>query len=442
MATQSSLGTYAPIQNTATSNFDLVQTAYEKLAYFALRPELYYDAVAEVKATDLTNPGATIKFTIFNDLAAASTALSETVDITPVTLDDSQITVSLLEYGNAVQTSARLRSVAFMQVNPIIANVLGFNAGISIDSVARNTAQQGTGYAFPTLGVSKDAAWVGAVDATGSQVRTNLGTGNTITPAQVLRQVAALRGANVPTFNGLYKSFIHPDVSYDLRQVTGTTGWADPHAYSDPSGIWNGVIGVFGGAQFMETPRAPLFANAGGNGAAAATGATATTSISSITSTTSGNVTTVTATTAASHTIAVGGYFSVAGNLVSGNSALNGDFVAKAGTDSTTSTLVFDLLPGQTLSSNTVTGSAGVKVIKASVNDVYGTLIMGRQALAKGFSVGGGYGEQPVMVDVPVTDALRRFEGMGWKHLVGYSVFRQAALRRIETVSSIGNNAS
>lgn len=425
-----------PIQATTTANFDLVQTAYEKLAYFALRPELYYDAVAEVKTTDLTNPGATIKFTIFNDLAAATTALSETTDVTPVTLDDSQITVSLLEYGNAVQTSAKLRSVAFMQVNPIIANVLGFNAGISIDSVARNTAQAGTGYAFPTLGVSKNTTFVNAVDATGSQVRTNLGTGNTLTAAQVLRQVAVLRGANVPTFNGLYKAYIHPDVSYDLRQTTGTAGWADPHAYSDPTGIWNGVIGVFGGAQFMETPRAPLFADAGASGTTAGTAAT---SISSITTSVSGNVTTVTATTAASHGIAVGGYFSVAGNATTGNAALNGDFVAKTGT--TGSTLVFDLLPGNTLADTTVSGSAAVKVIKGGTNDVYGTLFMGRQALAKGFSVGGGYGEQPVMVDVPVTDALRRFEGMGWKHLVGYSVFRQAALRRVESTSSIGANA-
>jgi len=436
MATQSSLGTYAPINNTTTTGLDLVQTAYEKLAYFALRPELYYDAVAEVKATDLTNPGATIKFTVFNDLAAATTALSETVDVTPVTLDDSQVTVSLLEYGNAVQTSARLRSVAFMQVNPIIANVLGFNAGISVDGVARNTAQAGTGYAFNTLGVSKNTTFVNATDATGSQVRTNLGSSNTLTAAQVLRQVAALRGANVPTFNGLYKAYIHPDVSYDLRQTTGTNGWADPHAYSDPSGIWNGVIGVFGGAQFMETPRAPLFADAGANGA---TAVAATTSISSITSTTSGNITTVTATLAADPSIAVGGYFSIAGNAVSGNGALNGDFIAKTGTTGTT--LIFDLLPGNTLASTTITGSTGVKVMKGGTNDVYGTLFMGRQALAKGFSVGGGYGEQPVMVDVPVTDALRRFEGMGWKHLVGYSVFRQSALRRVESVSSIGSNA-
>lgn len=413
------------IQSTTTSNFDLVQTAYEKLAYFALRPEMYYDAVAEVKATDLTNPGATIKFTIFNDLAAASTALSETTDVTPVTLDDSQITVSLLEYGNAVQTSAKLRSVAFMQVNPIIANVLGFNAGISIDTVARNTVQLGQNYA-----IQGRTGAINTTTAVTTGIRANLLTTDTLTAASVLRQVAALRGANVPTFNGLYKAFIHPDVSYDFRQTTGTNAWADPHAYSDPSGIWNGVVGVFGGAQFMETPRAPLFANAGASGTSSPSAATTVSSI-----TVSGS--TVTATTAASHGIAVGGYFSIAGNTNSGTNAINGDFVAAAGT--TGSTLVFDILPGRTISGTTLAGT--VNVFAGGTNDVYGTLIMGRQAVAKGFSVGGGYSEQPVMVDVPVTDALRRFEGMGWKHLVGYSVFRQAALRRIESASSIGANS-
>lgn len=413
------------IQSTTTSNFDLVQTAYEKLAYFALRPEMYYDAVAEVKATDLTNPGATIKFTIFNDLAAASTALSETTDVTPVTLDDSQITVSLLEYGNAVQTSAKLRSVAFMQVNPIIANVLGFNAGISIDTVARNTVQLGQNYA-----IQGRTGAINTTTAVTTGIRANLLTTDTLTAASVLRQVAALRGANVPTFNGLYKAFIHPDVSYDLRQTTGTNNWADPHAYSDPSGIWNGVVGVFGGAQFMETPRAPLFANAGASGTSSPSAATTVSSIL-----VSGS--TVTATTAASHGIAVGGYFSIAGNTNSGTNAINGDFVAAAGT--TGSTLVFDILPGRTISGTTLAGT--VNVFAGGTNDVYGTLIMGRQAVAKGFSVGGGYSEQPVMVDVPVTDALRRFEGMGWKHLVGYSVFRQAALRRIESASSIGANS-
>lgn len=317
------------ITNTGTSNLDLVINGYEKLAYFSLRPELYYDALCEVQATDLTNPGATLKFTIFNELAPATTALTETSDVTPVTIDDSQVTVTLAEYGNAVQTSAKLRAVSFMAVNPIVANVLGYNAGVSVDSIARNAAQAGDNVRYS--GADGDRNDVDAAD--------------TLTGNDVRRAVAELRKADVPTFAGLYKGIIHPDVSYDFRGATGGTNWSDPHVYSDASGIYNGVVGNFQGVQFMESSRAPLFADAG--------------------------------------------------------DGLNG------------------------------TGTI----------DVYGTLIMGRQALAKGFSNGGGYGSSPVMVDVPVTDALRRFEGMGWKHLVGYSVFRQAALRRIESASSIGSNA-
>jgi N4-gp56 family major capsid protein len=317
------------ISATDTSSLHLLLTGYEKLAYFSLRPELFFDSVCEVGTTDLTSPGADVKFTIFNELASATVPLGETTDVSPVTIDDAQVTVSLAEYGNAVQTSAKLRALSFMAVNPIVANVLGYNAGISVDSIARNAAQAGTNVRYS--GADGD--------------RNDVDVADTLTGNDVRRAVAELRSANVATYNGAYKGIIHPDISYDFRGATGGTNWSDPHMYSDPSGIFNGVIGSFQGVQFMESPRAPLFANAG--------------------------------------------------------DGLN------------------------------ATGTI----------DVYGTLIMGRQALAKAYSTGGGYSANPVMVDVPVTDALRRFEGMGWKHLVGYSVFRQAALRRIESASSIGANA-
>jgi hypothetical protein len=68
---------------------------------------------------------------------------------------------------------------------------------------------------------------------------------------------------------------------------------------------------------------------------------------------------------------------------------------------------------------------------------VYGTLFLGRQALAKAHSIVDGNGENPHIVPGPVTDYLRRFLPLGWYHLVGYGVFRQAALRRVESSSSI-----
>jgi hypothetical protein len=95
--------------------------------------------------------------------------------------------------------------------------------------------------------------------------------------------------------------------------------------------------------------------------------------------------------------------------------------------------------PRAPLFANASDGSGSSTGSLATV-DVYGTLIMGRQALAKGISLGGEYGAQPGIVYGEVTDILKRFRPVGWKHFVGYNVFRQEALRRIESSSSIGAN--
>ena len=318
---------------TKTGNLSVDQTAFEKLAYFALRPELYYDMFADVQATNATNPGATVTFTRFSDLAAATTPLNEGEDVTPVALSDSQVSVTLNEYGNASVTTAKVRATSFLPVDPVAANIVGYNAGISIDTVCRNTLQAGDNVIYATGG------------ATDPTSRTTINSDDTLTANDVRRVVAQLRTANVPTVNGSYVGFIHPDVSYDFRSATDAAAWRTPANYVNPEGIYNGEIGMFEGVRFMESPRAPLFANASDN-----------------------------------------------------------------------------------------SGSTGTI-------DVYGTLVMGRQALAKGISLGGEYGAQPTVVYGTVTDILQRFRPIGWKHFVGYGVFRQEALRRIESASSIGANA-
>ena len=314
---------------TTTASVDYAQTAYDRLAYFAYRPELYYDRAVEVKPTRQSMPGATVVFTIQNDLPIASTALNESTDLTPVAMSDSQVSVALAEYGNVTVTTAKLRGEAFVEIDPIQANVVGYNAAVSIDEVAKLIAQAGTTVDYSANTVS------GGTQPTS---RASITPGCTFSSANIRLEKARLRRANVPTFGGAYVAYIHPDVSYDLQGQTGTNTWTDPHTYSQPDEIWQGEIGMFQGVRFIETPRAPWFGNAG--------------------------------------------------------------------------------------SSPTTTS-------------VYGTLFMGRQALCKAHSIVDGNGDNPHIVPGPVTDYLRRFLPLGWYHLVGYGVFRQAALRRVESSSSI-----
>jgi len=262
-------------------------------------------------------------------MAQATSALTEASDVTAVALGDSTVVVTLAEYGNAVITTAKLRGTSFLNVDADAANIIGYNMVDSVDKLVSNVANAGTNVIYSTGSGALPTSRVTIADA------------NTIDTATARQAVAELRGASAPGFeNGNYIGLIHPDVSYDLRALTAVTDVIQFQIRQEGAAVRNGSIGVFGGIEWIENPRAPILDDAGAT----------------------------------------------------------------------------------------------------STTNVYQTLVAGRQALAKAFSRAPGFGEDPSVVFGPVTDTLRRFHPVGWYHLVGHSVFRQAALRRIESSSSIGDN--
>lgn len=225
---------------TQASTFTSDTAAYEALAYFALRPQLYFDAVASVKSEHMTHRGVSVRFNIYTDLAAQTTTLSETADPDAIAASDGTVTVTPLEKGAVIKTTALIRATSYLDIDQDMANLIGFNAGLSLDTLARTAIDAGDNVRYAGNATSR-----ATVDPT-----------DTIASANVQRARVDLVGANVMTTNGsLYWAFIHPDVSYDLQRDTSTGNWLTPHQYSAPENIWSGEIGAFSGFRFVETPR-------------------------------------------------------------------------------------------------------------------------------------------------------------------------------------------
>lgn len=225
--------------------------AHQRLAYFALRPQLHYDQIADVKPTNQTHPGGTVLFYIYADLAEATSALTETVDPDAVALSDSTVTVTLVEYGNAIRTTAKARGTDLLEVDADGANIIGFNAGQSIDTIARTEVNTGTNVLY-------------AGDAT-STATVDKATSDWLTAAMFRNAVADLRTANsMPVDGTYYMAHIHPDQSVDLRAETGAGGWAEP-ANRSLEGIrrWQGMVGTFEGTIVVESPRVEIDADGG-----------------------------------------------------------------------------------------------------------------------------------------------------------------------------------
>ena len=410
---------------TSTNGTTYVQAAYDRMAYFALRPELIFDQLADVKSVNQSMPGSSVTFTIQNDLTAAVTPLSEGTDITTQTLSNSQITVALAEYGSAVTTTAVLRGEAYVEIDPIVANVIGYNAGVSIDSVARNAIGQGTQWKVPSgasIGATKAAtiASVAAVNG-GSTVTANY---NDILAAQ-----KNLRAQNVAPFGSYYAAVIHPDVAYDL-QLTGN--YLAPHQYAQPAEIWAGEIGALNGFRFIETPRAEVY------------GTPADDNIIPLTLSSAISAGTVTSIVLAAPGISSTAPLNLAvGTKIKLTDSANGNtFTFNVSTAQSAASSPVTVAVTSATSPAFATATTSVVVVSSGTgtdSPVYTTYFMGRQSLAKVHSIVDGNGPVPKIIPGPITDTLRRYVPLGWYWLGGYSVFRQPSVMQYFTQSSLSN---
>lgn len=378
----------------------LVQAAYDRYVEFALRAVPLIRDVADKRPVQQAMPGSSVVFQLYSDLNKATSVLSETVDPDAVGFGNTtSVPVTLNEYGNAALATRKLELFSLSDVDPAIADIIAFNMADSVDEVAQNVLRQGPNVIYG------DGSSTGTVTSAG-----------VITSADVRKAVAKLRtGKAVPRVDDLYWCGIHPEVSHDLRAETGAGGWREAHVYNESGAgeLWPGSIGTYEGAMYVESPR--LYSGVT-NGIQSYEGAS--TGSGSFTRTGSAS----SGSTALTVTATVTGSLNV-GNIVSGTGIATGTRVAAISTDGLTVTL--DTNTTGAISSGTITFQPTVKV--------YRTLVAGKQALAEAIA------EEPHVVIGPVVDKLMRFRPIGWYGVLGFARYRDAALYRIESSSTIAS---
>ena len=245
----------APSMTTAdgagTFGGDTVKQVFNRAALDAFRAANVYRSVADVKwdESDDPMPGNPITFTIVSAIAPAITPISETVEPTPGNISDTQKSITLAEYGNAVKPSKKFKLTSFLNLDTAIPREIGAHMEESVDIVARDILVGGT-----------NVLYAGAATS-----RVTVAATHNLTANNVRRARAFLTARNAPPPPGSqdYVSFIHPDVNYDLQAESGQQAWSAPHVYSDPAAMYSGEIGRLSGVRFVENANAKNFVNAG-----------------------------------------------------------------------------------------------------------------------------------------------------------------------------------
>jgi N4-gp56 family major capsid protein len=390
-------GAYSGASNTGTftpsNGAGLVQKAYDRLIEFELRSTPLLRSVADKKPARQAMPGSSIALQIYNDMAKATSVLSEEVDPSAVALETPDIvTITLNEYGNATLVSKKLGLLSLADVDPAVANIIAYNMADSIDDLAQTALLTGTNVLYG--GTRTSTATVTAAD--------------TMSAAKIRRAIAKLRSNKANGRKGsLYWCGIHPEVSHDLRAETGAASWRNPHEYQSNDAIWAGEIGQFEGAYFIESPR--LYTAIDGADATALATASAVSGASG-------------AFTIVAANAAFGGLAKV-GDKISGTNVGTSAKITAISVGATNTTFTVDVANSGTVGTNTLTVTP--------VTKVYRSFLAGQQALAEAVA------EEPHVVIGPVVDRLMRQRPIGWYGVLGHAIYRNEALYRIETGSSI-----
>jgi N4-gp56 family major capsid protein len=232
---------------TVTSVAALVQTAYDQYVRMALRSIPVMRAIADVKPVQQAMPGSSVVFSIYSDLSAATSTLTETADVSSIALGNpSQVTVTLQEYGSAVTTTKKLNLTSFNDVDAALADIIAYNAADSIDQVVAGVLTAGSNVIYA-----------------GTATNTNgITSGMTISVADIREAVVQLRtNKAVPRIGELYAAYLHPRQSADLRAESGTGGFQELTKYVERTPFVAGAVGVLEGAFIVETPRVPFATN-------------------------------------------------------------------------------------------------------------------------------------------------------------------------------------
>jgi N4-gp56 family major capsid protein len=235
-----SINAPAPVVD-ITLGSQFVTKAYDLAIYPALRPELIFDQFATVRASNTTHRGGSVRFSFVDDLAEQVTPLLENLDVDSISMASKALTVSMREYGTAVTNTALIRGTSMISLDPLIAERVGYNAGLSVDTLAR--------VALDVTSITYDDASTATVGS--------IGDGSANLSGVMLRQgVARLRAANVrPMRGGNYVAVISPYQAQQLMSESTDTGfrWMVGYNGDNTAGnsIFQGEVGTYEGVRLV-----------------------------------------------------------------------------------------------------------------------------------------------------------------------------------------------
>lgn len=223
------------------------KTFYEKVLLKSTKPNLVHTQFGQ-KRTIPKRGGKSIEWRKFSSLKKATTPLEEGVTPAGSKYNVEAITANVEQYGDYVGITDIVDMTAIDNNVVEVTEMLGNQAGATLDTVARNELAGGTNVMYAPAGEAEVTS------------RAALTAESKLTVPMVYKAVNMLKRMNVPKIDGDYICILHPDVGTDLQL---SDGWIEAHKYATPENIYKGEIGKVAGCRFVESSEAVIWKGEG-----------------------------------------------------------------------------------------------------------------------------------------------------------------------------------
>jgi N4-gp56 family major capsid protein len=240
-----------------------VNNFYDRSLLERAKPLLVHTKWAQVRDIPRNAGTNIIKFRRYTNLPAATTPLSEGITPAGSSLAVSDITATVLQYGDFIVITDVLD---YQSQDPVLletADQLGDQYALTIDQLTRDVMAAGTNKYY---------------GGSGHTLRSQVATGEKITTTLINNSVLVLKngkarkittmidpstGYNTTPIPAAYIGIVHTNVAVEFKNASSFPAFVPVEKYPSQRSALPGEIGTFGEVRWIETTEGKVFTGEG-----------------------------------------------------------------------------------------------------------------------------------------------------------------------------------
>ena len=236
-----------------------VNNFYDRALLVRAVPYFVHNKFAQVRDIPKNSGSDTIKFRKYGSLTAQTTALSEGVTPSGTELSTTDITAIVLDYGDYMTITDKVLRESIDPVLTETAEILGEQAGDSLDQLCRNVIAAGTTVQYASTATATNEISA-AMKLTRAEVKEAVRTLRGSNAKPITHMIDPNTGYNTVPVGRSYIGICSEDTGFDLDDATG---WIPLEKYPNKTNVMEMELGSLSNVRFIWTTNAKVNATSG-----------------------------------------------------------------------------------------------------------------------------------------------------------------------------------